>query len=275
VKRSLKPPFISTLFILLLASVLPLFAQEKDGGTPLAFSQSPYRVGERLTYNVAFASFPSAAHVEVEVVSRGTHFGRDAVQLRAHVETTGVINVALYAINSDYTTYIDPQTGLPFRSEERPRDAIRSADFVHDFNQPAGNEAIPPKQKGFPGTYDFVSAFYRARALPLVVGEVYNFSVRGGSGDFDVIGESVGFLKVSRTDATFLRAILDELVAQGRDAIEHEEAYPVFLSQRVVGFERVDDLPWTEIDFPEDLQRAEREVLPRIIALDRKLEGRN
>ena len=105
-------------------------------------------------------------------------------------------------------------------------------------------------------------------------GRVMNI-VRGGSGDFDVIGESVGFLKVSRSDAPFLRAILDELVAQGRDAIEHEEAYPVFLSQRVVGFERVDDLPWTEIDFPEDLQRAAREVLPRIIALDRKLEGRN
>ena len=105
-------------------------------------------------------------------------------------------------------------------------------------------------------------------------GRVVNI-VRGGSGDFDVIGESVGFLKVSRSDAPFLRAILDELVAQGRDAIEHEEAYPVFLSQRVVGFERVDDLPWTEIDFPEDLQRAAREVLPRIIALDRKLEGRN
>ena len=105
-------------------------------------------------------------------------------------------------------------------------------------------------------------------------GRVLNIE-RGGSGDFDVIGESVGFLKVSRSDAPFLRSILDELVAQGRDAIEHEEAYPVFLSQRVVGFERVDDLPWTEIDFPEDLQRAEREVLPRIVALDQKFEGRN
>ena len=92
--------------------------------------------------------------------------------------------------------------------------------------------------------------------------------VRGGSGAFDVIGESVGFLKVSRSDAPLLRSILDNLVAQGHDTIEHEEAYPIFLSQRVVGFERIDDLPWTEIDFPEDLQRAEREVLPRIVALD-------
>ena len=98
-------------------------------------------------------------------------------------------------------------------------------------------------------------------------GRVLNI-VRGGSGNFDVIGESVGFLKVSRTDAPLLRSILENLVAQGRDTIEHEEAYPIFLSQRVVGFERVDDLPWTEIDFPEDLQRAEQDVLPRIIAID-------
>jgi len=65
--------------------------------------------------------------------------------------------------------------------------------------------------------------------------------VRGGSGDFDVMGESVGFLKVSRSDAPLLRSILESLVDQGRDTIEHEEAYPMFLSQRVVGFERVDD----------------------------------
>jgi choline kinase len=92
--------------------------------------------------------------------------------------------------------------------------------------------------------------------------------VRGGSGDFDLIGESVGFLKVSRADAPLLRSILDELVMQGRDSIEHEEAFPILLAQRVVGFERVDDLPWTELDFPADLERAEREVLPRILALD-------
>jgi len=100
-------------------------------------------------------------------------------------------------------------------------------------------------------------------------GRVLNI-IRGGSGDFDVIGESVGFLKVSRPDAPLLRAILDDLVGQGRDTIEHEEAFPLFLAQRVVGFERVDDLPWIEIDFPADLEQAEREVLPRIVALDRE-----
>jgi choline kinase len=42
------------------------------------------------------------------------------------------------------------------------------------------------------------------------------------------------------------------------------------MAQREIGFERVDDLPWTEIDFPEDLERAEQEVLPRILLLDQQ-----
>ena len=199
--RSLKPPFIFTITILFLALVIPLFAQERDGQAPASFSTSPYRVGERLTYNVQYSNFPSAAHVEVEVVARGNFYGRDAIQVRAHVETTGVINVALYSINSDYVTYIDPANGLPFRSEESARDAIKNAESVQDFNPPAGNEAIPPRQRGFPGTYDLISAFYRARALPLATGGSYDFTVRTHAAEYqaelrvtgrDVIRTNVG-----------------------------------------------------------------------------------
>ena len=176
---SLKPPFISTLAILFFALLSPLFAQENGGATPFPFSQSPYRVGERLTYNVSYSNFPSAAHVQLEVLSRGIHFGRDAIQLRAHVETTGVVNVALFSINNDYTTYVDPESGLPFRSEQVARDAIEATGSVADFSQPTNNSELPVKPRGFPGVYDLVSAFYRARALPLATGGVYNFTVRG------------------------------------------------------------------------------------------------
>ncbi|HVF22183.1 MAG TPA: DUF3108 domain-containing protein [Pyrinomonadaceae bacterium] len=182
---SLKPPIISSLIILLLALIFPVFAQNGGGGA-YPFSQSPYQIGERLTYNVSYSNFPSAAHAEFHIVSRGMHQGRDTVELRAHVETTGLINVALLAINNDYVAYIDPATGLPFRSEEIARDATRSEDSVHDYNQPAGNEAIPPKRKGFPGTYDLLSAFYRARALPLAQGATYNFNVRGEAAEYQV-----------------------------------------------------------------------------------------
>jgi hypothetical protein len=185
VNLSLKPPIISSLIILLLALIFPVFAQNGGGGA-YPFSQSPYQIGERLTYNVSYSNFPSAAHAEFHIVSRAMHHGRDAIELRAHVETTGLINVALLAINNDYVAYIDPATGLPFRSEEIARDATRSDDSVQDYNQPAGNEAIPPKQKGFPGTYDLLSAFYRARALPLAQGGTYNFTVRDEAAEYHV-----------------------------------------------------------------------------------------
>ena len=183
---SLKPPIISSLLILFLALTFPLFAQQDGNGGSRSFAQSPYQIGERLTYNVSYSNFPSAAHAEFHIVSRGMHHGRDAIELRAHVETSGVVNVALLSINNDYVSYIDPTTGLPFRSEETARDAARSEDSAHAYNQPAGNEAIPPKQKGFPGTYDLLSAFYRARALPLAQGATYNLTVRGEGAEYHV-----------------------------------------------------------------------------------------
>jgi hypothetical protein len=239
VNLSLKRPLIATLTILLFALIFPLVAQEKEAATPLAFSQSPYRIGERLTYNVSFSNFPSAAHVEVEIVSRGNFFGRDAIQLRGHVETDGVINVALYAINNDYVTYIDPGTGLPFRSQESARDAIKSADSVEDMNQTAGSEAIPPKQKGFPGTYDFLSAFYRARALPLAPGAVYNISIRGEATDYqaelkvvgkDTVRTNVGSFPAIVTQVRANNSLIKDLKVYFSDDERH---VPVLLTGRL------------------------------------------
>lgn len=256
--RSLNPPLISTLIILFLAFVFPLFAQENGGQVQVPFSSAPYRVGERLTYNVAFSNFPDAAHVEIEVVSRGMHFGREAIQLRAHVETNGVINVALFAINNDYTTYVDPATGLPFRVEESARDAIRAADSVQDFNQPAGTEAIPPKQRGFPGTYDLISAFYRVRALPLHDGGVYDLSVRGQGVDYqaelkvvgrDMIRTNVGSFPTIVTQVKVNNAPLRNLKIYFSDDERH---VPVLLTARVRSGDLTAELAGSEIIKPPE-----------------------
>ena len=88
--------------------------------------------------------------------------------------------------------------------------------------------------------------------------------VRGGAPGYELSGESIGFLKLGPPAARLLRELLDARIAAGHTAIEHEEAYPELLARVPVGFERVDGMPWTEIDFPEDVARAERDVLPRI-----------
>ena len=79
---------------------------------------------------------------------------------------------------------------------------------------------------------------------------------RDPRGEYDLLGESVGFLKVSAAASRNLLELLAARVERGEIDLEHEEVYPDFLEQIPVGFERVDGLAWTEIDFPEDLERA-------------------
>jgi choline kinase len=88
--------------------------------------------------------------------------------------------------------------------------------------------------------------------------------VRGGAPGYELSGESIGFLKLDAGAARLLRDLLDARIAAGDTGIEHEEVYPALLASRDVGFERVDGMAWTEIDFPEDVARAERHVLPRL-----------
>lgn len=75
-------------------------------------------------------------------------------------------------------------------------------------------------------------------------------------GDWDLLGESIGFLKLSAEAARLLRELLRARIDRGEVDLEHEEVYPDLLRSVPVGFERADDLDWTEIDFPADLERA-------------------
>ena len=186
VTQSLK--FATACLLLILgAFVLPSSAQQTGDLTSQPFSPAPYRVGERLTYNVSFSNFISAAHVEFLVAARGTLFDREGVQLKGHVETNGVVNAALFAINNDYITYVDPATGLPYHGQQTIRETARTLETTADFNQPAGAAAIPDKRTAsFPGTYDFLSAIYRLRALPLADGAAYTLAVRNENQNYQI-----------------------------------------------------------------------------------------
>jgi hypothetical protein len=165
-----------------------LFAQRRNETVDFpSLSGTPYQVGELLTYNVAFSNFVDAAHVEMLVAERGTFFTRDGLQLRAHVETTGVVNAALYSINNDYTSYVDPASGLPFRTQQVIREGGRTSDTSSEYNQPVGTTAIPSKLRlgEFPGTFDLISVLYRLRAMPLVQGGKYYFNVRSDMDEYN------------------------------------------------------------------------------------------
>jgi len=77
-------------------------------------------------------------------------------------------------------------------------------------------------------------------------------------------GEAVGVLKLSAEAAGILRQLLEQRVQAGETQIEHEQVYPDLFERAVVRVELIGDLPWTEIDTPGDLKRAQEEILPKI-----------
>lgn len=84
---------------------------------------------------------------------------------------------------------------------------------------------------------------------------------------WDTKGEAVGFIRIDQQDAASLVAHLDAVVNEGQDEVDYEVAVSRWVQEIPCGWESVHDLPWTEVDFPHDVERAEREILPRIHAM--------
>jgi choline kinase len=81
---------------------------------------------------------------------------------------------------------------------------------------------------------------------------------------YDLAGEGVGFLKVWHADTPHVVASLRSFVDREAWQMEYEDALVEFFRAVKVGHEVIGGLPWTEIDFPEDVEKAEREILPKL-----------
>jgi choline kinase len=80
----------------------------------------------------------------------------------------------------------------------------------------------------------------------------------------DADGENLGIVKFGPQGATELVEIMDRLVAAGGLREWAPRAFDAFAQVRPLHAIGTRGFPWIEIDFPEDYQRAVREVLPQI-----------
>jgi choline kinase len=85
---------------------------------------------------------------------------------------------------------------------------------------------------------------------------------------WETVGEGVGFFKCGAEAGPEFVAAMEHVIAAGDGLNEYEDALHILLQRVHVGWVDVTGLPWTEIDFAEDLRRAEDEVLPRVRDLD-------
>jgi len=83
---------------------------------------------------------------------------------------------------------------------------------------------------------------------------------------FDTIGESVGFFKFDGEMAAEISRVCSGYNTDGLLGAPHEEALRDVLLAAPSEFacEDVSGLPWLEVDFPEDVERAIKQVLPAI-----------
>ena len=79
-------------------------------------------------------------------------------------------------------------------------------------------------------------------------------------------GENVGIVKFGSAGAELLVPLLDTIVQAGGTREWAPRAFLEFAQLRPLHAISTRGLPWTEIDFPEDYERATNEVLPAIEA---------
>ncbi|HEY5774802.1 MAG TPA: phosphocholine cytidylyltransferase family protein [Xanthomonadales bacterium] len=83
---------------------------------------------------------------------------------------------------------------------------------------------------------------------------------------FDTLGESVGFFKFGDKMAAEISRTCENYQTEGLLDAPHEEALRDVLLATPAAFtcEDVSGLPWLEVDFPEDVERAIKQILPAI-----------
>lgn len=85
---------------------------------------------------------------------------------------------------------------------------------------------------------------------------------------WELVGEGVGFFKCGVEAGPELVRLLERVITEGNGLNEYEDALHLLVTRRHVGWVDITGLPWTEIDFAEDLRRARDDVLPLVVRLD-------
>jgi choline kinase len=86
---------------------------------------------------------------------------------------------------------------------------------------------------------------------------------------WDRVGEGIGFFKCGPAAGRELIGLLEQVIDDSQGICEYEDALHLLVSRQRVAAVGVTGLPWTEVDFAEDLHRAQSEIFPAIA----KLEG--
>ena len=128
----------------------------------------PFKVGEQLNYRVYLGkALTPVGSVNFEIKTRGRFFKRDGLQIIVNAQTIGP---AQFGVRDQITSYLDPATLLPFRTEINFTEGKYHVVKSYNLDQDLGNATKEGsrEQINIPvGTHDLVSAFYSLRTFDL------------------------------------------------------------------------------------------------------------
>ncbi|MCY7375069.1 MAG: DUF3108 domain-containing protein [Pyrinomonadaceae bacterium] len=160
---------------------------------------TPFRIGERLTYNVSFANLNNAAYAETYVVSRGRLGDKDAVELRSKIKTNELVS-AFYLIDESRTTYAASDSGLPLYIRKMSNEGVTPKETVGNFtvNPTAYNDLLTviyqARNAGGSGSFNFQEDDKIYNATFLNTGKSEKF--KNAAGEFET--------SVSTVESNFL-----------------------------------------------------------------------
>ena len=98
--------------------------------------------------------------------------------------------------------------------------------------------------------------------VPMRAGKPLDF-VKKWKGEAEAIGESIGFFKVAAEDLPAL--IAETKVRSTRSRSDsYDDVLRALVQRGLFAAEDVTGLPWTEVDFPDDILYAEKVILPSL-----------
>jgi hypothetical protein len=128
----------------------------------------PFKVGEQLNYRLFLGKTEtSIGSLNFEIKSRGRFFNRDGLQIAVIGQTIGPASIA---IKDQITSYVDPATLLPFRTELNLSEGSYHHLRTYNLDQDRGAATVDGARDRVDipvGTHDLISAFYSLRTFDL------------------------------------------------------------------------------------------------------------
>jgi len=87
---------------------------------------------------------------------------------------------------------------------------------------------------------------------------------RGLRGNYDILGEWAGCLRLSQIGSYMLKKLILEKVSEGQQEAGYEFIIPELFDKFPISYELVDGIKWVEIDFMDDIERAKRLDIERL-----------